>query len=141
MPLYSYRIAQNDGQILEGQAEAENEALLRSRLSQGGELVLSISKIEGGPFSLRVGRRRFSEKSFLIFNQELLALLRAGLTVVKVLEILSERSGDPAFAAAIKRIETSIKNGSAISDAMDKEKSYFPELYIASLRAGEKAGT
>ncbi len=140
MPTFTTRVALADGRILEDRMEADDERTVRGRLEKEGVLVLSISKPDSRFGRFLIVRRGFSEKTLLIFNQELLALLRAGLPVVKTLEILSERNSDLHFAAAIKKVGESVKTGRALSDAMSEEKTYFTELYISSIRAGEKSG-
>jgi type IV pilus assembly protein PilC len=139
MPLFSYRVAKTDGTILQRQAEAEDEARLKERLEVEGLLVLSLAPATGfaSPLSLRAG---LSARDFLAFNHELRVLLKAGLPIMQVLDILSEGQWKPAFSAALKRVQQGVREGSAISDAMARYPAFFPELYVASLRAGEKSG-
>jgi len=141
MPTFYYRAARTDGSILEERIQAEDEVGLRQRLEREGYLILSLSKQQRAQiFSTSLFHRRHSGREFLVFNQEFLALLRAGLPIVKIFEILADRSDHPGFASALSRIREEIKAGSAISDGMAKEQNYFPDLYISSLRAGEKSG-
>ncbi len=139
MPLFSYRVAKTDGTILQRQVEAEDEARLKERLEAEGLLVLSLSPATGfaSPLSLRTG---LSARDFLAFNHELRVLLKAGLPIMQVLDILSEGQWKPAFSAALKNVQQGVREGSAISDAMARHPAFFPELYVASLRAGEKSG-
>ncbi|HET6370309.1 MAG TPA: type II secretion system F family protein [Nitrospiria bacterium] len=141
MPTFNYRVARTDGTILESRVQAEDEEGLRRRLEGEGYLILSLSMAKGVlPSVQNFSFGRYSGREFLIFNQEFLVLLKAGLPVVKIFEILEERSGQPGFGQALGRIRQEVKNGSAISDAMINERRYFPELYTSSLRAGEKSG-
>lgn len=143
MPTFYYRVATTDGSILEQREQADNELGLRQRLEKEGYLVLSISSQKGGiafASSQELLHRRFTGRDFLVFNQEFLALLRAGLPVLKIFEILIDRSPHPGFHASLSRIREEIRTGSAISDAMSRERRYFSELYVSSLRAGEKSG-
>lgn len=141
MPTFYYRAARTDGSILEERTQAEDEVGLRQRLEREGYLILSLSKQRRAQvFSASLFQRRHSGREFLVFNQEFLALLRAGLPIVKIFEILVERSDHPGFASALSRIREEIRAGTAISDGMAKEPRYFPELYVSSLRAGEKSG-
>lgn len=138
MPLFSYRVAKGDGTVLTRREEAENEALLRNRLEGEGYLVLSISKAIG--LSLPAFRRKLSPRDFLVFNQELMVLLKAGLPIMKVLDILIDRGSQPGFVEALKGVQRDIRSGSGMADAMAKHPSYFSDLYVSSLRAGEKSG-
>ena len=140
MALFSYRVAKGDGTILQQRAEAESESLLRGRLEGEGYLVLSISRAVGLAFPSLSFNKTISPRDFLIFNHELTVLLRAGLPIMKILDILSERDSQPDFVETVKAVQRDVRGGSAIADAMSKHPSYFSELYVSSLRAGEKSG-
>jgi type IV pilus assembly protein PilC len=142
MPQFAYRIARADGTVLEDRTEAENEVALRQQLEGKGYLVFSIQKASGFTlpniqFNLKTG---LAPREFLIFNQELLALIKAGLPIIRVLDILVDRAEVPPFREALRNIRQEIKGGSSIADAMSKYPQQFPELYVSSLRAGERSG-
>lgn len=140
MALFSYRVAKGDGTIVTQQEEAESESLLRSRLEEQGYLVLSISKTIGLSLPTLSLQKRFPPRDFLVFNQELRALLKAGLPIMKIFDVLVDRGSQPGFVEALKEVQQDIRSGSAMSDAMAKHPGYFSELYVSSLRAGEKSG-
>jgi type IV pilus assembly protein PilC len=140
MPLFSYRVAKGDGTILQQEAEAENEALLRGRLEGDGYLVLSISKSVALSFPSFSVKKKVSPRDFLIFNHELIVLVKAGLPIMKVLDILSERGSQPDFVKTLKAVQQDVRGGSSIADAMAKHPAVFSMLYVSSLRAGEKSG-
>jgi len=140
MALFSYRVAKGDGTIITRQEEAESEALLRNRLEGEGYLVLSVSKSVGLSLPALSLRRGIPPRDFLVFNQELMVLLKAGLPIMKILDILVEQGSQPGFVEALKAVQRDIRSGSSIADAMSRHSTYFPELYVSSLRAGEKSG-
>jgi type IV pilus assembly protein PilC len=140
MARFLYRVAKGDGTIVARQEEAESEALLRSRLEGEGYLVLSISKAIGLSLPLLSFQRRLPPRDFLVFNQELMVLLKAGLPIMKIFDVLVERGSQPGFVEALKAVQRDIRSGSAMSDAMAKHPGYFSDLYVSSLRAGEKSG-
>lgn len=140
MALFSYRVAKGDGTIVARQEEAESETLLRSRLEGEGYLVLSISRAIGLSLPSLSLRRGLPARDFLVFNQELMVLLKAGLPIMKVLDVLIERGSLPGFVEALKGVQRDIRSGSAIADALSKHPGYFSELYVSSLRAGERSG-
>ncbi len=76
----------------------------------------------------------------LVFNQELLALLKAGLAVLRVWDLLIERTSQVNFKQALRTVREDIRSGSAMSEAMSKHPQYFNELYVATIRAGEQSG-
>ena len=142
MPQFSYRIAKADGAILEDRVEAVDEVSLRKQLEGQGYLVFSIKRASG--FALPQIRFNFKStltpRDFLVFNQEFLALIKAGLPIIRILDILVDRADLPTFQEALRGIRQEIKGGSSIADAMSKYPRQFPELYVSSLRAGEKSG-
>jgi type IV pilus assembly protein PilC len=142
MPQFSYRIAKADGAILEDRVEAEDEVTLREQLEGKGYLVFSIKRASG--FSLPQIRFNFKSvltpRDFLVFNQEFLALIKAGLPIIRILDILVDRVEISSFREALRGIRQEIKGGASIADAMSKYPKQFPELYVSSLRAGEKSG-
>jgi len=135
MPLYSYRAVREDGSSINDEAMAADAAELRQELEGRGYLVLSVTRKGTG---VRGGKG--SAKDFLLFNQEFATLFKAGLPILQSLEILAKRTEKPAFRSALESITHDIKGGTMLSDAMAKHPAYFPPLYTATIRAGEKSG-
>jgi type IV pilus assembly protein PilC len=75
-----------------------------------------------------------------VFNQELLALVRAGLPIIVVLDLLRERNQNPRLRAILEAVREEVKAGAALSVAMAKHPAVFGPLYTASLHAGEQSG-
>jgi type IV pilus assembly protein PilC len=86
------------------------------------------------------GKGRVKMRDFLIFNQELIALLKAGLPVVRAFEILLERQKSPTLRRVLADVRERVNSGSSISEAFAEEGDLFPRLYWTSLKAGEKSG-
>src|SRR5438045_1753281 len=99
------RVATATGQVMEATYAAENEARLRHELEEKGLFLLSVQggrSVKIGQVRLRLPRRRkVSNDEFLIFNQELATLLKAGLPLVQSLQILRKRLQNQTFKAAI----------------------------------------
>jgi len=136
------RLGTATGQIVEGTYVAENEVRLRRDLEQRGLHVLSL-KPRGWlawaiPFRAR--RRRIGGPEFLVFNQELATLLRAGLPLVESLDILRTRISDSTFKSVLDDIHERVRGGSSLSEAFEAQGDLFPGVYAASLQAGEKSG-
>jgi type IV pilus assembly protein PilC len=141
LPIFQYKIAKEDGSIIEATAETESEEILRSRLEGEGNLVFYIrNKGEILPFRLPSLKGSVSPNDLLIFNQQFLALLKAGLPILMCLDILVERITNKAFKDTLLSIKRDVKAGASISDAMSKHPKIFPELYTASIRTGEQTG-
>ncbi len=141
MPNFHYRAARPDGTIIETDAEGETPRAIRSQLEAQGLLVLNLSGSGKSPgLSWPSRQRPLALRDFLVFNQEFLALVKAGLPMLRCFDLLTARLGQGGFQQALQAVRESIRGGSAISEAMAMHPTYFPELYQASLRAGEQAG-
>ena len=156
MPVYVCRIGTVDGSVVTRTIEAPDEAAVRSEVARQGSRLFSVrTEKRSGPqaliagaaggFSLASlrGRRRAGSvgaEEFLIFNQELVALLRAGLPVVAGFDILLERQKNEVFRRILTDIREQLTSGVALSDAFLSHGDIFPRLYATSLKAGERSG-
>lgn len=143
MPVFSYRVARPDGSTLDGQMEGEEEHLVRAKLEGQGFLVFRLQRRGATISSLSLGWPAFGKlplREFLVFNQELLALVKAGLPVLRVWDLLIERANHSGFQQALRTIRQDIRGGASASEALTKHPSHFSELYIATIRAGEQSG-
>ncbi|HLB24790.1 MAG TPA: type II secretion system F family protein [Nitrospirota bacterium] len=143
MPVYFYKAGREDGAILTKEVQAESEEALRRELEENGYLVLELKKGGGlglGSLSRGMGGKQKTE-DFLVFNQELLVLFKAGLPIVQSLDILMERTHNPAFKDALADVKAEVRGGKALSDSMARHTRFFPELYTNSLRSGERTGS
>jgi type IV pilus assembly protein PilC len=136
------RLASATGEIVEGVYVAENESRLRRDLEDKGLFVLSLQKkgaIAGVSLQLP-HRNRISTREFLVFNQELATLLKAGMPLVQSLDLLRHRVESPIFRAALDDVYDKVRSGTALSDAFASHGQVFPTVYTASLLAGERSG-
>ena len=143
MPVFLYRAAQGDGTIFEGRLEGEDERVIRAQLEGRGLFVFKLRRrgsleiLNSAPWS----RGTVSRQEFLIFNQEFLALVKAGLPILKSWDLLIARTHLSGFQSTLRAVHQSIQDGASLSDAMANHPDQFPELYIASIRAGEQVGS
>lgn len=141
MAQFIVRVGTADGQIVDRQVEASNVHAAEEELRQQG---LHIFLSKRGSISLRdfVPRSRnvVSIERFLLFNQELLALVRAGLPILQSFDIMLERQKDARFREVLADIREKLKSGVALSDAFASYGDVFPPIYSTSLRAGERSG-
>ncbi|MBZ5560044.1 MAG: type II secretion system F family protein [Acidobacteriia bacterium] len=136
------RLASANGQIVEGVYAADNEARLRHELEEKGLYVLSLQpKHAVAGISLRLPERRgVNVREFLVFNQELATLLKAGMPLVQSLDLLKRRVTAPAFKAVLTDVHERVRSGTALSDAFAVHGDMFSRVYVASLLAGERSG-
>jgi general secretion pathway protein F len=115
--------------------EAASPAEARARATGQGYAVLSVRGAGGLPLP---GRR--AKFPLLLFSQELLALLRAGISLVEALETLAEKESKPETRAALGRLLDALYEGKAFSAALSGVPEAFPDLYVATVRASERTG-
>lgn len=136
------RLGTETGEVLEQVHVAESESSLRRELEAKGLYILSLSR-RGVAFGSGLSptvRRRIKTTDFLVFNQELATLLRAGMPVVQSLDILRQRVDDAGFRAVLNDVHDRVRAGAALSEAFDAQGKQIPGIYTASLLAGEKSG-
>jgi type IV pilus assembly protein PilC len=136
------RLASPSGQIVEGVYSADTEARLRHELEEKGLYVLSLQpKGAIAGFSLRLPQQhRIPAREFLVFNQELATLLKAGMPLVQSLDLLRRRVETPTFRSVLDDVHEKVRAGAALSDAFTAHGDLFPSVYYASLFAGERSG-
>src|SRR5579862_1142701 len=140
MAEYTLKYADARGEIHQQVAEAESERELRDRFTEQGFLIYSIRpRNEGVAQSLRPRGKKLNVEKFLIFNQQFVTLIRAGLPILKGLELLADRLTDPKLSRYIQGVRQEVKNGSLLSDAFARQ-SVFPPIYVTTVLAGEKSG-
>ena len=137
------RLATAGGEVVEGIYVAESEARLRRELEEKGLFVLSLQPRGAFPGLGVFGagrRRRIGRQEFIIFNQELATLLKAGMPLVQSLDILRQRVQNETLKAVLDGVYEKVKSGTALSDAFGEHGDLFPAVYSASLMAGERSG-
>ena len=136
------RLGTANGEVVEGIYIADSEARLRRDLEEKGLYVLSLQPrgVLSGLSALGARRRRITRQEFLVFNQELATLLKAGMPLVQSLDILRQRVTNQTFKAVLDGIYEKVKAGTSLSDAFAEHGSLFPAVYSASLMAGERSG-
>jgi type IV pilus assembly protein PilC len=137
------RLGTPGGEIIEGIYVADNEARLRRDLEEKGLYILGIQRA-GGLSLANLGlqrRRRIGTREFLVFNQELATLLKAGMPLVQSLDILRRRVTNPTFKSVLDDVHERVRSGSSLSEAFEAQGTMFPGIYTASLLAGEKSGS
>jgi type IV pilus assembly protein PilC len=137
MPTFAYVALLPTGVRVREEAVADSEDALRTDLARRGLLVQSVREKRS-----RMGLRsaRVSPEEFALFNQEFMALIRAGLTVPDALALAAKRPDSPALGQMLARVLHDVQNGALLSEACARHPEAFERLYVAALRTGEKTG-
>jgi type IV pilus assembly protein PilC len=135
------RLATPNGEVREEVLVADTEASLRRELEDKGFLVLSVrSRGLHLPGLGALRRARVPTNEFLVFNQELATLLKAGMPLVQSLEILRQRVSNPTLKSVLDDVHERVRAGASLSESFEAHGQLFPGVYTASLLAGEKSG-
>jgi type IV pilus assembly protein PilC len=143
MTLYSFKVGTASGSMQTLEVEAESSEAARQGLEAKGFYVFHPAGGAAAWPRLRLPHlfaARVKPRALLVFNQELLALVRAGLPIIVVLDLLRERTQQPRLRSVLDAVREDVKSGAALSAAMAKHPAIFGALYTASLHAGEQSG-
>ena len=143
MAEFLLKYADAHGAVHERVEDAENERALRDKYADQGVLIYSIKPRHSlGELQAVAQRRRgrLNLEQFLIFNQQFVTLVRAGLPILKSLELLQSNIKNKKLAGHVSSIHDAVKTGTPLSEAFRHEGA-FPPIYTTSLMAGEKSGS
>jgi type IV pilus assembly protein PilC len=145
MAQYVLKYADTQGQVHNQLAQGGSEQEIRDRYTRQGFLVYSVKSKESGlSLSGELGipgrKKKLNLEKFLIFNQQFVTLVRAGLPILKSLDLLAERLTDPKLTPYINAVRDDVKKGVLLSDAF-RAQAIFPKIYVTSIMAGEKSGS
>lgn len=140
------RLGTPAGEVVTRTVEALGAAEARARLEREGFRVFAIAapKSSDGPAILRRGpagmQSRVKAGDFLLFNQQLAALIRAGIPILQAIGMLRKRAASSRLRAILGDVEEKIRAGAALSAAFAAQGGIFPRIYTASILAGERSG-
>jgi type IV pilus assembly protein PilC len=145
MAEYVCRIGTPTGEIVTRTIEAGAERELRVKLEREGFRIFSISATGVKGVRRAMGSeprgRKIKTEDFLLFNQQLSALLRAGLPILQAIGILRKRVANEQLKLFLENVEEKVRAGHALSQAFAAQGDAFPRIYVASILAGERSGS
>src|SRR5258708_24177516 len=140
---WTLKCADARGEMHQQVAEGSSERELRERFTQQGFLVYSIKPRTEGPgiaAGLVKRGKKLNLEKFLIFNQQFVTLIRAGLPILKGLDLLADRLTDPKLSRHINGVREEVRKGALLSDAFARQ-GVFPPIYVTTVLAGERSGS
>ena len=136
------KVADGTGKVFVQVEPAESVTEARQKLADRGLYVYTV-RPRGGLAALQVfGRRRrksVNPDEFLVFNQQFNTLIKAGIPILKALDLLSERAAALGLRPVLGEVRRLVREGTTLSDALDQQ-GVFPKVYTVSVLAGEKSG-
>jgi type IV pilus assembly protein PilC len=137
MTEFVVRLADERGRVQEQTHAAATADELRARFTQSGYHVYSVKAkgLLGGGSK----KKKVKLETFLVFNQQFLTLIKAGLPILGSLDLLARRQKVPSFRGQLEDVATRVKTGESISSAFEAQGG-FPVVYTTTLLAGERSG-
>ena len=141
MPEFVCRVSNERGQVRKQVERAASEAELRDRFESQGFHIYSIRPRPSLALAWKTGggKKKVKLSEFLVFNQQFVTLIRAGLPILKALDLLAGHIAQPSLRDCINEVRESVRGGALLSEAFRAQRM-FPEIYTTSLLAGEKSG-
>ncbi len=137
MTEFVVRLADERGRVQEQTHAAATADELRARFTQSGYYVYSVKS--KGMLGGQGKKKKVKLETFLVFNQQFLTLIKAGLPILGSLDLLARRQKILHFRAQLEDVATRVKTGESISSAFEAQGG-FPLVYTTTLLAGERSG-
>lgn len=140
------RLGTPAGEVVTRTVEAPGMQEAKVRLEREGFRVFNVTPPKGSGVTAltRLGRSgshpRVKANDFLLFNQQLAALIRAGIPILQAISMLRKRAASARLRVVLGEVEEQIRGGSALSEAFAAQGGIFPRIYTASILAGERSG-
>jgi type IV pilus assembly protein PilC len=137
---FSVKYAKPTGEVVSAVIVGQTSDEVKHRLQEQGFLPIAVRSREWS-FSLRPRRRQKTIKpeDFILFNQQFVALIRAGLPILRAIDLLKDRITNPLLRQHISNVRDRVFSGSLLSEAL-RAQGIFPTVYTASVFAGERTG-
>lgn len=134
---YICKVGTPAGEIVERSFDAPDVEALKAELQRQGLFLFSHKAASRG---MGVFAQRVKLESLQLFGQELAALLKAGLPLAQSMDLMVERQRDPLFRRSLGSVRDRVKSGAALSESFRQEGALYPQMFSASLIAGERSG-
>lgn len=139
MPNYQYSIRDATGAVLGGTSEAENEDILRRRLTEQGFTVIDIKQVKST--QKKVGGFGGVKKTDLsVMCRQFSTMIDAGVNLVRCLSVLAEQATNPKLKAILNDIRSEVEGGQTLTRSLEKYPNVFDRLFIGLVNAGEVGG-
>lgn len=139
MPTFAYKAVEKSGKTVSGSLAAENEQVALRLLAERALFPVNVAESSGAKSG--GGGRKIKLRHLTTYYQQMADLLRAGVPMMRALEVLSTQEGSPlTLKNALAEVREDVAGGETLADAMDKHPNLFKGLHCAMIRAGERGG-
>src|SRR5271170_1572267 len=135
------KVGDTTGRVFQHMETAQSEAEARQKLADRGFFVFSVRMHFDliSQFSGAHRQQKIRPADFLIFNQQFSTLIKAGLPILKALDLLAERAAAPRLRPVLADVRQRVRDGALLSEALTAQGS-FPPVYVTAITAGERSG-
>ncbi len=135
------KVGDASGRVYQQVEAAQSEAEARQKLSERGFFVFSVRRHFDllSRLSQSSSTRKIPPHDFLVFNQQFSTLIKAGLPILKALDLLADRTGAPKLRPILGEVRQRVREGALLSEALAAQGS-FPSVYVTAVTAGERSG-
>jgi len=142
MPTFVYRAKNGPVETVDGQLLAETESAALLKIENMGYSPVWIKEEEQAATSegRTLSLRKIGQRDINIFTRQLAGLIKSGVPILRALRTVKEQSINRRFHTVVDDLESSVRDGKMLSDALSRHSNVFPELYVNMIRAGESAG-
>lgn len=149
MPKYNYKVMKKDGTIEESTTEAPDRFAVYKQVQKEGQIVVSVTEVGANKnyskmfnmesINAKIGRVKTAEK--IIFTRNVSAMLEAGLTLSRALDVMERQTNNAKLREVLSTINGHVKKGNPFYEGLEKYPKVFPPIFVAMMRAGEESGS
>ncbi|MFC1798552.1 type II secretion system F family protein [Thermodesulfobacteriota bacterium] len=145
MPKYTYQAINESGSTVSDVVEAESVEVANSAITARGYIPISVTEAGGGGgrFSFETLKEQLTPiktAELILFTKQLKTMMRAGVSIIKIMQILEDQTENPNLRRIVGSILHDIREGSSLYDAFKKHPRAFSPLYCGMIQAGESSG-
>ncbi len=147
MPKYEYLVKDREGKSITGTQEAGDVNTIIEALRQQGYMIIRVNEakqkfqIFSKPSDGGRKRRRIKADDIVVFSRQLATMVEAGVPLVQALAILAEQAETVTMQEVVIKLHDDVESGQSLSEALDRHRKVFNELFISMVRAGESSGS
>ena len=139
---YSYIAIEKSGKEIKGSMESDSREKVEQKLRSQGCIPLEIKEQNALQKDIKIGGgKKVKTRDLSVFCRQFVSMLRAGVSIVEALDMLSIQTENKTLSQAIREVRTEIGKGSTLSEAMEKQNKVFPPMLINMVEAGETSGS
>jgi type IV pilus assembly protein PilC len=142
MAFYEYTARTTQGKMVSGTAEGSNQSVVVKMLREKGLTPTTIQEGGAGRGGRRTRRKRGRVRldDLVICSRQFATMIRAGLPLIEVLNILGDQAEKAQLQNTLRQIERDVEGGSSLTDALVKHPTVFNTFFVSMVRAGEASG-